>query len=200
MDDAANDETQIRTVETLSENWYPLRKYTVDYRRRDGSRQTLTREVYFNGPGSAVLLLDAAGETVMLARQFRLPALVNGDTPRLIEVCAGNIEDGDDPAETARKEAQQETGYHLHDLRKVMTLYMSPGASAEKLHLYIARYDHSDRLSQGGGLREEGEEIELLEIPIDRAWQMVQAGEIADAKTVLLLQHVLLARAQGRNP
>jgi nudix-type nucleoside diphosphatase (YffH/AdpP family) len=200
MDDAANDETQIRTVETLSENWYPLRKYTVDYRRRDGSRQTLTREVYFNGPGSAVLLLDAAGETVMLARQFRLPALVNGDTPRLIEVCAGNIEDGDDPAETARKEAQQETGYHLHDLRKVMTLYMSPGASAEKLHLYIARYDHSDRLSQGGGLREEGEEIELLEIPIDRAWQMVQAGEIADAKTVLLLQHVLLARAQGRTP
>jgi nudix-type nucleoside diphosphatase (YffH/AdpP family) len=200
MDDAANDETQIRTVETLSENWYPLRKYTVDYRRRDGSPQTLTREVYFNGPGSAVLLLDAAGETVMLARQFRLPALVNGDTPRLIEVCAGNIEDGDDPAETARKEAQQETGYHLHDLRKVMTLYMSPGASAEKLHLYIARYDDSDRLSQGGGLREEGEEIELLEIPIDRAWQMVQAGEIADAKTVLLLQHVLLARAQGRTP
>ena len=200
MDDAARNEVEIQTVETLSENWYPLRKYTVDYRRRDGSRQTLTREVYFNGPGSAVLLFDAAGETVMLARQFRTSAFVNGDRPRLIEVCAGNIEDGDDPAETARKEAQQETGYHLHDLRKVMTLYMSPGASAEKLHLYIARYDHADRLSQGGGLREEGEEIELLEMPIDRAWQMVQAGEIADAKTVLLLQHVLLARAQGRTP
>ena len=200
MDDAAKHEIEIRTVETLSDNWYPLRKYTADYRRRDGSHQTLTREVYFNGPGSAVLLLDAAGETVMLARQFRMPAFVNGDPPRLIEVCAGNIEDGDDPAETARKEAQQETGYRLRDLRKVMTLYMSPGASAEKLHLYIARYDHADRLSQGGGLREEGEEIELLEMPIERAWDMVQAGEIADAKTVLLLQHVLLARAQGRAP
>ena len=183
---------------TLSENWYPLRRYTLEYRRRDGTRQTLAREVYFNGPGAAVLLLDAGGSTVLLTRQFRLPALVNGDAPRLIEACAGNVEPGDDPAETARREAEQETGYRLRDLRKVLELYMSPGASAEKLHLYLATYDPADRSSEGGGLRDEGEEIELVELPLARAWEMVRTGEIADAKTVLLLQHVRLARAQDR--
>jgi nudix-type nucleoside diphosphatase (YffH/AdpP family) len=197
MGDRAKGDVEIREVETLSENWYPLRKYTLRYPRRDGTSQTLEREVYFNGPGAAVLLLDPARSTVLLTRQFRTAALVNGDAPRLIEACAGNVEPGDDPAETARKEAEQETGYRLRDLEKVLELYMSPGASAEKLHLYVARYDPADRRGEGGGVREEGEEIEALELSLDRAWEMVETGEIADAKTVLLLQHVRLTRAQG---
>jgi len=162
-----------------------------------GTWQRLRREVYFNGPGVAVLPFDPRRSTVLLTRQFRLPAYVNGDEPRLIEACAGNIEPGNDPAETVRKEAEQETGYRLRDLRKVMEVYTSPGASAEKLHLYVSSYDPADRAGEGGGVREEGEEIELLELPLARAWRMVEDGEIADAKTVLLLQHALLARSWG---
>jgi nudix-type nucleoside diphosphatase (YffH/AdpP family) len=119
---------------------------------------------------------------------------VNGDEPRLIEACAGNIEPGDDAAETARKEAEQEMGCRLRDLREVFTLYMSPGVTAEKLHHFTAEYDPGGRSGEGGGLREEGEDIEVLELPLAEAWAMVGRGEIVDAKTVLLLQHLLLAR------
>ena len=195
MDDDAQQERhriEVERVETLSDDWYRLDKVTFAYTRQDGSRQTLTREVYHNGPGAAVLLLDSARATVVLTRQFRVPAHVNGDAPMLIEACAGRVEPGDDPAETARKEAEQETGYQVRDLRKVFELYMSPGATAEKLHLYLATYDAGERGGKGGGLREEGEEIEVLELPLARAWAMVEAGEIVDAKTVLLLQHVRL--------
>lgn len=185
---------EIRQVETLAENWNALRKYTLEYRRRDGTRQTLTREIYFNGPGVAVLPFDPGRETVILIRQFRLPAQVNGDAPFLVEAPAGNIEGGDSPAETARKEAEQETGYRLRDLRPIFSLYTSPGTSAEKLHFFLAEYDPAERCGPGGGLREEGEEIAILELPLSRAWEMVRQGEIADAKTVLLLQHLLLLR------
>jgi nudix-type nucleoside diphosphatase (YffH/AdpP family) len=194
-DRAGDDGVEIRGEETLSDAWYPLRRYTFDYRRRDGTRQRLRREVYFNGPGAAVLPLDPRRGTVLLTRQFRLPARVNGDPPRLIEACAGAVEPGEDPAATVRKEAEQETGHRLRDLRKVMEVYASPGASAEKLHLFLAAYDPADRTGRGGGLREEGEEIELLEPGLDEAWRMVLDGRIADAKTVLLLQHLLLERA-----
>lgn len=183
---------EVERVETLSDSWYRLDKVTFGYTRRDGTRQTLSREVYHNGPGAAVLLFDPSRETVVLTRQFRVPAYVNGDTPMLIEACAGLVEPGEDPAETARKEAEQETGYQVRDLRKVFALYMSPGASAETLHLYLATYAPGERNGRGGGLREEGEEIEVLELPLARAWAMVEASEIVDAKTVLLLQHVRL--------
>ncbi len=147
-----------------------------------------------------MLLLDPSRETVVLTRQFRLPTYVNGDAPMLVEVCARLVEPGDDPAETARKEAEQETGYQVRDLRKVFALYMSPGASAETLHLYVATYDPGERSGRGGGLREEGEEIEVLELPLARAWAMVEEGAIVDAKTVLLLQHVRLHGSAGRRP
>jgi GDP-mannose pyrophosphatase NudK len=185
---------EIRRVETLAENWNALRKYTLEYRRRDGSRQSLTREIYFNGPGVAVLPFDPARETVLLIRQFRLPAQVNGDPPFLIEAPAGNVEPGDSPAETARKEAEQEIGTRLGALQQVFALYTSPGTCAEILHFFLAEYSPEARTGGGGGLREEGEEIALLELPLARAWEMVRVGEIRDAKTVLLLQHLLLLR------
>jgi nudix-type nucleoside diphosphatase (YffH/AdpP family) len=195
MGEGTEDGVEIRGEETLSDAHYPLRRYTFDQRRRDGTRQTLRREVYFNGPGAAVLPLDPRRGTVLLTRQFRLAARLNGDPPRLVEACAGMVEPGDDPAETARKEAEQETGHRLRDLRRVMAVYASPGASAEKLHLFLAAYDPADRSGGGGGLREEGEDIAPLEVPLDEAWRMVLDGRIADAKTVLLLQHAMLARA-----
>lgn len=191
------DEVEIEAVETLAGNHYPLRKYSFAYRRRDGARQRLQREVYGIGHGAVVLPFDPRRCTVLLARQFRLPAQVNGDPPRLVEACAGEVEEGDSPAETARKEAEQEMGCRLRDLREVFTLYMSPGATAEKLHFFTAEYDPGGRSGTGGGLPEEGEEIEVLEMPLAEAWAMCGRGEIADAKTVLLLQHLVLTRSQG---
>jgi nudix-type nucleoside diphosphatase (YffH/AdpP family) len=187
-------DVEIRVVETLSENHYPLRKYSFAYRRGDGARQDLQREVYGIGQAAVVLPFDPRRSTVLLTRQFRLPAQVNGDEPLLIEACAGNVEEGDSPAETARKEAEQEMGCGLRGLREVFTLYMSPGVTAEKLHFFTAEYDPGGRSGGGGGLREEGEDIEVLELPLAQAWAMVGRGEIVDAKTVLLLQHLLLAR------
>ncbi|HJS83853.1 MAG TPA: NUDIX domain-containing protein [Acetobacteraceae bacterium] len=192
MSDPTRD-VQIRGRTVLSDNWFKLEEITFEQTRRDGARQTLKREVYYNGPGAAVLPIDQARATVLLVRQLRIPAFVNGDGAMLIELCAGLVEDGHDPADTVRKEAEQEMGVRLRNLRKVYSLYTSPGASAEKLHLFVADYGPDDVVGKGGGVRGEGEEIETLELPIARAWEMVTAGEIVDAKTVLLLQHMRLA-------
>ena len=194
------DEVEIRGVETLSDNHFPFRMYSFAQRRRDGGRQELRREVYVIGASAVVLPFDPRRSTVLLTRQFRLPAHLNGDPPRLVEACAGNVEGGDDPAETARKEAEQEMGCALRRPREVFTLYMSPGVTTEKLHFFTAEYDAQARSGGGGGLREEGEDIEVLELPLAGAWAMVGRGEIADAKTVLLLQHLMLTRAQGPAP
>ncbi len=184
---------EIRGREVLSDNWFKLEKITFEQTRRDGSHQTLDREVYHNGPGAAVLPIDHARGMVLLVRQFRIPACVNGDAPMLVELCAGMVDAGNDPADTVRKEAEQEMGIRLRNARKVFELYMSPGASAEKLHLFVADYGQDDQFGEGGGLRREGEEIEILELPFARAWEMVTSGQIVDAKTVLLLQHMRLS-------
>ncbi len=197
MTDEPGGPLRIIARETLSGNWFKLEKVTFDQRRRDGSRQTLEREVYHNGPGAAVLPIDHARGMVLLVRQLRIPAYVNGDDPVMTELCAGMIEAGDRPIDTVRKEAEQELGYRLRDIREVFGLYMSPGASAEKLHLFVAEYGPEDRTAPGGGLPAEGEQIEVVELPLARAWEMVASGQIIDAKTVLMLQHV---RIGDRNP
>lgn len=186
------DEVEIESVETLSDHWRPLRQYRLRQRRRDGKEQSLVREVYCMGPAAAVVPHDPRRGTVLLIRQFRLPALLNGDGPKLVEACAGLVEGGDDAATTIRKEAEQELGTGLGDLREVMVVYSSPGVVAEKVHLFTATYDPSRRNGPGGGLAEEGEEIEVLELPLAEAWAMVERREIMDAKTVLLLQHLRL--------
>lgn len=197
MGDKAQERVEIRAVETLAGSWRMLRKYTLAYRRRDGTCRTLVREVYCAGPSAAVLPVDPHRGTVLLTRQYRLPAQVNGDPPWLIEACAGKVEPGEDPAETVRREAEQEIGYRLRDLSQVFALYMSPGCLTEKLHLFLAEYDPADRCGPGGGAPEEGEEIECLELPLGHAWAMVESGGILDAKTVLLLQQAMLAHGRG---
>jgi nudix-type nucleoside diphosphatase (YffH/AdpP family) len=193
-------DVEIQSVETLSGNLHPLRRYSFAYRRRDGARQELRREVYGIGDCVAVLPFDPRRDTVLLTRQFRFPAQVNGDAPRMIEACAGMVEGDDDPPGAVRKEAQQEMGCGLRELRELFTLYMSPGATTEKLHFFTAEYDPGERSGGGGGLHEEGEDIEVLELPLAEAWAMVGRGEIVDSKTVLLLQHLLLARGEGAPP
>jgi GDP-mannose pyrophosphatase NudK len=195
MNDRDGDSIQLRGRETLAEHRFRLENITFEQRAADGSRQTLEREVYHTGPGAAVLPVDRERGTVLLVRQLRIPAYLNGDGPMLVEACAGMIDEGDRPEDTVRKEAEQEMGYRMRAVRKVLELYMSPGASTEKLHLFLAEYGPEDRTGEGGGLEEEGEKIDILELPLDRAWAMVEAGEIVDAKTVLLLQHARLEPA-----
>lgn len=179
-----------RTV--LCENWNTLARTEFDYRRSTGSWQRLARETYEGGDGAGVLLYNIAQRTVILTRQFRFPAYQVGEAGDLIEVCAGKL-DGDDPVTAAKKEAEEESGYRVTEIEEVMAgVFMSPGSVTERLWLYIAAYDATSRVSDGGGLVDEGEDIEVIEMGFDAALEMVANGGIRDAKTVLLLQHVRL--------
>lgn len=184
----------IKEKKLLSDNHYFLHRVTFDYEKPDGSKEEQSREVYDRGNGAGILLYNIANRTVVLTRQFRLPTYLNGNpTGMMIETCAGLLEE-DDPAETIRREAIEETGYHVTDVRKVLETYMSPGAVTEILHLFIGEYAPEMKQSEGGGLASEHENIEVLEMPFQRALDMVENGEIRDAKTILLLQYAELKK------
>lgn len=183
---------QLVDVAVLSDQWYVLKKYTFDYQRKDGSSQRQTREVYDRGNGAAILLYNRARRSVVLTRQFRLPAYLNGlEDGMLIEAAAGLLDDLS-PAERIRIEVEEETGYRIERVEKVFEAYMSPGSVTEKLHFFVAEYEDSQRVGDGGGVVAEGEDIEVLELPFDEAMGMVKKGEIADGKTIMLLQHAAL--------
>jgi len=188
---------RILKVEVLSDDWAVLKQTTLEYLRRDGTWSKQVRQTFDRGDGAAVLPFDAERGTVLLVRQFRYPAYVHGHREPLIEVCAGVL-DADDPETCARKEAEEELGYRLGALTKVFDCFMSPGAVTERLSLFTAPYTPTDRFSEGGGHASEGEDIEVLEMTLDQALAMVAAGEIIDAKTVMLLQHAKLADLVGR--
>lgn len=189
---ARTEHVKLLDVQVLSDNWYVLRKVTCSLRRRDGQWQTMSREAYDRGNGAALLLFDPRRSTVVLTRQFRLPAFLNGCADGLlIETCAGLL-DGDDPETCIRREAEEETGYRVRQPRKVFEAYMSPGSVTEKLHFFIAEYDPGDRIRSGGGLEGEGEDIEVIEMPLADALAGIANGTIQDGKTIMLLQHVAL--------
>lgn len=185
------DRIRIRDIRVLSDDWYVLRKATFDWRRADGSWQTVSREAYDRGNGATLLPYNLATRTVLLTRQFRYPAYANGYGDLLIEAPAGLLDDAT-PEARIRAEVEEETGYRLADVRKIFECFMSPGSVTEKLHFFVAAYDAGMRVGDGGGVAEEGEEIEVLELTIDRALTMVETGEICDAKTILLLQYAAL--------
>ncbi len=187
-----NPRVRIEKVEVLSDNWYVLRKVTFDFQRSDGSWQTLSREAYDRGNGATILLYSRAKQTVMLTRQFRLPTLLNGNPyGMLIEACAGLLDQHD--AQTCiRKETEEETGYRIDNVRKVFEAFMSPGSVTEKLYFFVGEYFDRDKVGAGGGIAAEGEEIEVLELPLDTALAMIESGEIADGKTIMLLQYAKL--------
>lgn len=190
-----DDRPRVRILkeEVLSDDWARLTKYTIDYRRRDGRHETQIRQVYDRGHGVAVLPIDPARGTVLLVRQFRIPVWLTGHPGFLIEACAGLVDDLD-PEAAIRKEAEEELGVRLRDLVHVFDLFMSPGSVNERLSLFTAAYSPADRIAAGGGAAEEGEDIEILEIPLSEALAMMARGEIADAKTVILLQHAAASR------
>ncbi len=192
--DAEKAGVRIRQATLLSDNWYHLFRYDFDLRLPDGSWQGQVREAYDRGHGATVLLFNRARRTVILTRQFRLPAYASGDTDGwLLETAAGLL-DADDPEAAIRREAIEETGYRIDRLKQVFNLFMSPGSVTERLHFFVGEYDPSDRPGLGGGADGENENIEVVEIGFDEALQMVRDGRIVDAKTVLLLYH---ARIEG---
>jgi len=187
---------QIKNIEKkiLSDNWYTLYKVIFDYRRKDGTWVQQIRESYDRGNGAAILLYNNEKDTVVLIRQFRMPSFLNGnDTGMLIETCAGLLDDND-PDTCIVKEVFEETGFRIDKVEKVMQAYMSPGAVTEIVHLYLGEYTDQMKENKGGGLEEEHEEIEVLEFPFAQALNMISTGEIIDAKTIILLQHLALKK------
>ena len=182
---------RIQDIRVLSANHYVLKATTFEWRRNNGEWQTQHRETYDRGNGATLLPYNLAQGTVVLVRQFRYPAYVNGYDDLLIEAAAGLL-DNESPEVRIRAEAEEEIGYRLGEIRKVFEAFMSPGAVTEKLHFFVAEYEPNMRIGSGGGNPDEGEDIEVLELPIEQALAMIGDGRIADAKTIMLLQYAAL--------
>lgn len=176
----------------LSDNWAKLEKVKYEYQLQDGSTQIQEREVYNRGNGAVILLYNKNKQSVILTRQLRIPTWFNGNADGLmIEACAGMLDDKN-PEECIRKETEEETGYTLNNIEKVMEVYMSPGSVTEILHYFVAEYSSEMKTSEGGGAENEQENIEVMELPFDKALEMIKNGEIKDAKTIILLQYAKL--------
>ncbi len=185
------DRIRIQDVRTLADDWFVLKKTTLDYRRAAGEWQTISRETYDRGNGAVILLYDPDRRTVVLTRQFRYPAFVNGHDDLLIEAPAGLL-DMASPEARIRAEVEEETGYTVGAITPLWDVFMSPGSVTERLFFFVGRYTPRDRQRAGGGTFEEGEDIEVLELGFDAAMAMVEAGTIRDAKTIMLLQYAAL--------
>ncbi|KFF24355.1 GDP-mannose pyrophosphatase NudK [Chryseobacterium vrystaatense] len=185
-----NPNVSILSTEILSDNWYTLNKVTYNITKKDGTTDTQSREAYDRGNGAVILLYNKISQTVILTRQFRLPTYINGNASgMLIEACAGLL-DNDNPEECIKRETEEETGYKISRVEKIFESYMSPGSVTEILYFFIAEYSQEMKIADGGGLEEEGEHIEVLELPFEDALAMIDSGEIKDAKTIMLLQHL----------
>jgi len=186
-----SDRIRVKDLRLLSDNHYILKAATFEWRRANGEWQTQHRESYDRGNAATLLPYNLAQRTVVLVRQFRYPAYVNGYDDLLIEAAAGLL-DNETPEVRIRAEVEEETGYRLGEIRKVFEAFMSPGSVTEKLHFFVAEYESSMQVGSGGGIADEGEDIEVLELPIDSALAMIVDGRIADAKTIMLLQYAAL--------
>lgn len=178
--------------EILSDNWYTLRKITYELTRPDGTKQVQTREAYDRGNGATILLYNQEQQTIILTEQFRLPTYLNGNpSGMLIETCAGLL-DKDNPEDCIKRETEEETGYKVTDIHKVFEAYMSPGSVTEILYFFVAAYEKSMKVNEGGGLAHEEEHTKVLELAFEDALNMIDSGEIKDAKTIMLIQHLRL--------
>ncbi|WP_057938075.1 GDP-mannose pyrophosphatase NudK [Algoriphagus resistens] len=185
-------DVKLLKTEVLSDNWYTLRKITFQFTKKNGEVITQEREAYDRGNGATILLYNQEKKTVILTRQFRLPTYTNGNNSgMMIEACAGLL-DEDNAEDCIRRETEEETGYVVKDVKKVFEAYMSPGSVTEILHFFVAAYSKDMKVSEGGGAAHEEENIEVLEMFFDQALEMIVTGEIKDAKTIMLIQHLRL--------
>ena len=176
----------------ISNEKYVLKKITYEYYKPDGSRHEQTREVYEPGNAAVILLYNKEKKTVILTKQFRLPSFINGNNSGiLIEACAGKLEK-ESPGDAIIRETEEETGYKINDVQQIFKAYMSPGAVTELLYFFIAEYNESMKVNEGGGANGEEENIDVIELNIEQAVQMIKSGEIKDGKTIMLLQYIRL--------
>jgi GDP-mannose pyrophosphatase NudK len=183
--------TEIKDLEItiLSDNWYILKKATYKTLNKAGEWEKISREVYDRGNGATILLYNKAAATVILTRQFRMPSYLNGNPDGyLIECCAGLL-DKDNPEDCIRRETEEETGYKISSVQKAFEVYMSPGSVTEILYCFTAEYTKDMKVSDGGGVADETESVEVLELPFTQALGMIKNGGIKDAKTIMLLQY-----------
>ncbi len=184
-----NPTIDIKNIEVLSNNWYTLRKITYNYQKKDNTWETQIREAYDRGNGATILLYNKINKNVILTRQFRLPTFLNGnETGMMIEACAGLL-DKDNAEDCIKRETEEETGYQVKDVRKIFEVYMSPGSVTEIVHFFVGEYTKDMKVNDGGGVADEQENIEVLELSFDKAYGMIASGEIKDAKTIMLLQY-----------
>jgi nudix-type nucleoside diphosphatase (YffH/AdpP family) len=186
-----SDRIRVNDVRLLSDSHYTLKSTTFEWRRANGEWQTQRRETYDRGNGAVLLPYNLAQRSVVLVKQFRYPAYVNGYDDLMIEAAAGLLDDAS-PEARIRTEAEEETGYRLGEITKVFEAFMSPGSVTEKLHFFIAADEPKMRVGAGGGIASEGEDIEVIELPIDEVLAMIASGRIVDAKTIMLLQYAAL--------
>lgn len=181
---------KIKSTQVLSDNFFPLKTVKYEVETSQGSVEEVSREVYFSSNGATVLLYNRENSTVVLTQQFRLPTFLNNHpTGMMIEACAGIVEDNEDPAEGIKREIEEETGYKVESVKKIYELYSTPGSVAEMIHYYVAEYEAEQKVSDGGGVKEEKEDIDVIELPFEEAFIKIHSGEIKDAKTVILLQY-----------
>ena len=186
-------QVKLEKTEVLSDNHYVLKQLHFELQKKDGSWEKQKREVFDHGDAATVLLYNKEERKVILTKQFRIATYVNGNpTGMLMETCAGLLEENEDPQITILREIEEETGYRLQEVQKVYEAYTSAGSLTEKLFFYIAPYQNQQKVNTGGGLEEEGEDIQVIEMPFDEALQLLEKGEINDAKTIILLQYVQL--------
>lgn len=188
----------MKEVQILSDDWYVLKKTRFERRRRDGTWQEVTRETYDRGNGATILLYNLEQRSVILTRQFRYPAYVNGHDGMLIEAAAGLLDEAS-PEERIRAEVEEETGFHVEDVRRVFDAFMSPGSVTERLHFFVAHYTPDSRAGGGGGNAAEGEDIEVLEMSLNDALSGIESGLIQDGKTIMLLQYAALHLFQPKD-
>jgi nudix-type nucleoside diphosphatase (YffH/AdpP family) len=187
-----NPDVVVRDVELLASGWHVLRRTTLERRLHDGSWTTEQRETYDRGNGATLLLHDTARRTVLLSRQFRFPVYVNGHPDGMLLETAAGLLDDESPEKAVRREVEEELGVSVGEVEHVFDVWMSPGSVTERLHFFAAPYTAADRTGDRGGVAEEGEDIEIVELDFDEALDMIDDGRIADAKTIMLLQWAAL--------
>jgi GDP-mannose pyrophosphatase NudK len=188
----ANKQIKILETKILADDWYTLKKIIFEWTKKDGTVSRESREAYDRGNGATILLYNKENKSIILTRQFRMPTYINGnENGMLIETCAGLL-DKDNPEDCIRRETEEETGYKISSVKKVFEAYMSPGSVTEILYFFIAAYSKEMKIHEGGGLHEENENIEVLEISFRSALEMIKTGEIKDGKTIMLLQYAAL--------
>lgn len=178
------------------DGFFKIDKATLQYEKFNGDMsEEITRLNFNRGDSVAVLLYDEKESSVILVKQFRYPAYVNDGPGWILEVVAGAMEEGRDAVSVARTELLEEAGYKVGDLEFISRFYVSPGGTSERIHLYLGLAHR--KIGSGGGLINEHEDIQVVEIPLDEAMKMMETGEICDAKTMIALQWLKLHRAWG---